>query len=121
MKRAGGRRCTAAEGGAPPGSVLSPPASVLSPPGSVGAPSLGHLEIVVVMAECHGNAAALGCGCHSDVGVLAEGHQEWQEELFFGRFGMFGESRFLPRGGSSAQTGCRLDRLKETDKSKNNR
>lgn len=109
VKRAGGRRCTAAGGGAPPGSVWAPP-------GSVGAPSLCHLENAAVMGECRGNVAALGCGCHSGVGVLAEGHQGWQEELFFGRFGMCGESRFLPRGGSSAQTCYRLDRLKETDK-----
>lgn len=99
MRRMEGRRCTAAKEGALPGSG--------------GAPNPGHPDIVVVMGHCHGNVAALGCGCNSSVGVRAEGHcQEWRAELFSGRFGKFDGSRFLPRGGSSAPTGCRLDRSK---------
>lgn len=95
VRRTEGRRCTAAEEGARPGSG--------------GTPSLGHHDVVVVMGDCHGNVAALGCGCHSNVGVQAGGRgQEWRAELFSGRFGMFGGSRCLPHGGSSARTGCRL-------------
>lgn len=91
-----GRRCTAVEEGARPGSV--------------GALSQGHRDIVGVMEDYHGNAAALGCGCHGSVGVRAEGRgRGWRAEPSSGRFGMFGGSRFLPRGGSSARTGYRLD------------
>lgn len=94
VRKKEGRRCTAAGEGARPGSS--------------GAPNPGH-GIVVVMGDHHGNVAALGCGCHSNVGVQAEGHgQELRAELFSGRFGMFDGSRFLPHGGSSARTGCRL-------------
>lgn len=95
-----GRRCTAAEEEARPCSG--------------GAPNPCH-GIAVVMGDRHGNVAALGCGCHSNVGVQAEGRgQELRAELFSGHFGMFDGSRFLPHGGSSARTGCRLaDQIKE--------
>lgn len=92
-----GRHCTAVEEGARPGSG--------------GALSRGHRDIVGAKGDYHGNAAALGCGCHCSVGVQAEGRgQGWRAGPSSGRFGMFGGSRFLLRGGSSARTGYRLDR-----------
>ena len=95
-RRTEGHRCTGVEEGAPPGSAE--------------APSQGPHDIVAVKGDCRGNAAALGFGCLGSVGFQAEGHGlEWQGVLSSGRFCMFGESRFLPHGGSSAQTYCRLD------------
>lgn len=95
VRKTEGRRCTAAEEEALPGSG--------------GAPSRGHRDIVGVKGDCHGDAAALGCGCHGSVGAQAEVRgREWQAELFSGRFGKFGGSPFLPRGGSSARTRYRL-------------
>lgn len=72
-----GRHCTAVEEG-----FL---------PDSGGAPGPGQHYAAVMMAHCHGNVAALGCGCCRSVGVQAEGHsQEWREELFSGPVGMNG-------------------------------
>ncbi len=99
VRRTKGRHCTAVEEGARPGSG--------------GALGQGHHSIVAVKGDCRDNAAALGCGCHDSALVQAVGRcQGWQAELSSGRFGMFGGSRFLPHGGSSAQTGCRLDESK---------
>lgn len=99
VRRTEGRRCTAAEEGARHGSG--------------GALSRGHRDIAGVKGGCRGNAAALGCGCRGSVGVQAKGRgQEWRAELSSGRFGMFGGNRILPRGGSSARTGYKLDRSK---------
>lgn len=79
-------------------------------PGNDGALSRGHHGSAGVKGDCHGNAAALGCGCHGSAGVQAEGRgQGWLEELSSGCSGTFGGSQFLPRGESSALTGCRLD------------
>lgn len=92
-------RCNGAEEGAHPGN-----GEALSP---------GHRDSAGVKTGCHGNAVALGCGCHCSAGVQAEGRgQGWLEELSFGSSGTFGGSQFLPRGESSAPTGCRLDRSK---------
>lgn len=97
VKRTGGRRCTAVEEGARPHGG--------------GALSRGHSDIVVVKGDCHGSAAGLGCGFRGNVGVQAEGRgRGWRAELSFGHFCMFGGSPFLPHGGSSARTSCRLDR-----------
>jgi len=85
-RRTEGRRCTAAE--------------EASRPGSGGAPSRGHRHIVGVRGICRGSAAAQAEG-------LGPG---WRAELSSGPSGMFGGSRFLPRGGSSARTGYMLDR-----------
>lgn len=82
-----GRRCTAAEEGAHLGCGV--------------APTPGHCDVVAVMADCHGDVAALDCGCQRSAGVPAERRgPEWEAELFSGRSGIFGGSLFLPRGGS---------------------
>lgn len=95
-RRTEGRHCTGVEEGAPPGSGE--------------APSQGPHDIVAVKGDCLDNAGALGFGCLCSVGAQAEARGlGWQGELSSGRFCMFGGSRFLPRGGSSAQTCCRLD------------
>lgn len=78
-------------------------------PGSTGALSWGHRDIVGMKGDCHDNTAAVGCGCHGSGGFQAEGlGQGLRGELSSGCFGMFGENRCLPRGGSSARTGYRL-------------
>lgn len=87
LRRMEGRHCTAVEEG-----FL---------PDSGGAPGRGRHYAAVMMAHCHGNVVALGCGCCRSAGVQAECHsQEWLEELFSGPVGMNGGTQFLPRGGS---------------------
>lgn len=56
-------------------------------PGSGGALSRCRRDIVGAKGVCHGNAAALGCGCHVSVGAQPEGRgQGWRAELSSGRF-----------------------------------
>lgn len=95
VREEGGRRCTAAEEWAHLGCGVAPPP--------------GHCDVVAAMADRRGDVVALDCGCQRRAGLPVErGGPEWEAELFSERSGIFGGSLFLPRGGSSAQTGCRL-------------
>lgn len=78
-----------------------------------GALSQGHHDNAGERGYFHGNVVVLGYGCHGNAGVQAEGRgQGWLEELSSGHSRTFCESQFDPHGASSAQTHCRLDRIK---------
>lgn len=73
----------------------------------------GHHDNGGGMGDYRGNSVAPDCGFHGSAEVQAECRDRgWLAERSSGCCDMFGGSHFLPHGGSSVQTGHRLDRTK---------